>query len=114
VVDRVYLTGLTPLGEQKSEPEAHSVNHGLTEIYRAVVQSKIPTISKHRRALIISVFDGIGALRVALNRLQVPVYLYVSVELDKAGRRCMRRWWPGSFECTDGEQFDGGLEANQG
>ncbi len=88
-------TGLTPLGEQKSEPEAHSVNHGLTDVYRAVVQATIPAISKQKRALIISVFDGIGALRVALDRLQVPVYLYVAVELDKAGRRCMRRWWPG-------------------
>ena len=42
----------------------------------------------------VSLFDGIGALRVAVDALRVPVAGYVSVEICPEARRVVESWFP--------------------
>ena len=51
--------------------------------------------------LAIGLFDGIGALRVALELLNVPVIGYVSVERHEPARRVVERNYPGVIHCAD-------------
>ena len=44
--------------------------------------------------LVVSLFDGIGALRVAVDSLQVPVAGYVSAEISPEARRVVESWFP--------------------
>ena len=44
--------------------------------------------------LVVSLFDGIGALRVAVDALRVPVAGYVSVEICPEARRVVESWFP--------------------
>ena len=49
----------------------------------------------------ISLFDGIGALRVALDCLRVPVAGFVSVELDDHASRVVESYFPDVLRVTD-------------
>ena len=44
--------------------------------------------------LVVSLFDGIGALRVAIDALRVPVAGYVSAEISEDARRVVESWFP--------------------
>ena len=46
------------------------------------------------RILLLSLFDGIGGARRALERLRVMVCLHLSVELDSKAMRVVREAWP--------------------
>ena len=69
-------------------------------IHQAVPQEEL-VVAKNKRILAVSLFDGIAALRVSLNRACAPVFLYVGAEIDPAARRCVRRWLPNLLEYTD-------------
>ena len=45
-------------------------------------------------------FDGLGGLRIALRKLNkyVVVMCYISSEIDKIGKRVVRKHWPGVLE----------------
>ena len=47
--------------------------------------------------LLISLFDGVGTLRVCLDALQVPLAGYVAVEKDPCGRKALESHYP---NCT--------------
>eukprot|EP00435_Cladocopium_sp_Y103_P052374 s1447_g16.t1 len=51
--------------------------------------------------LVISLFDGIGALRVALENLKVPLAGYVAVEKDEKASRVVESHFPSCTFCTD-------------
>ena len=51
--------------------------------------------------LVISLFDGIGALRVALDCLRVPVAGFVSVKLDDHASRVVESYFPDVIRVTD-------------
>ena len=53
------------------------------------------------RILLLSLFDGIGGARRALERIRVMVCLYVSVELDSKAMRVVREAWPEVLERGD-------------
>ena len=44
--------------------------------------------------MVVSLFDGIGALRVAVDALRVPVAGYISVEICPEARRVVGSWFP--------------------
>ena len=46
------------------------------------------------QVLVVSLFDGIGALRVALDALRVPVGGYVSVEISQEANRVVESYFP--------------------
>lgn len=50
---------------------------------------------------VISLFDGIGALRVALDCLRVPVAGFVSVEVDDHASRVVESYFPDVIRVTD-------------
>ena len=58
------------------------------------------------RILVISLFDGVGALMAALTRLKCRVVGYVSCEIDKECKRITRRRWPGVMEFGDVTKVD--------
>ena len=51
-----------------------------------------PEDRKEHRVLVVSLFDGIGALRVALDLLEVDVVGYVSVEKDARAKRVVESY----------------------
>ena len=53
------------------------------------------------QVLVISLFDGIGALRVALDCLRIPVAGYVSVEIDDAASRVVESFFPDAIRVRD-------------
>ena len=50
------------------------------------------------RVVVVSIFDDIGALTVALTRLPCQVVCYVSSEVDREQKKVIRRRWPGVIE----------------
>ena len=53
------------------------------------------------QVLVISLFDGIGALRVALDCLRIPVAGYISVEIDDAASRVVESFFPDVIRIQD-------------
>ncbi|CAK0819938.1 unnamed protein product [Prorocentrum cordatum] len=51
-----------------------------------------------RAVLIVSLFDGVAALAVAMSRLPVDVIGMVCSEIDKPARRVVRLRWPGAAD----------------
>eukprot|EP00435_Cladocopium_sp_Y103_P073845 s126_g45.t1 len=51
--------------------------------------------------LVISLFDGIGALRVALENLKVPLAGYVAIEKDEKASRVVESHFPSCTFCPD-------------
>lgn len=51
--------------------------------------------------LVVSLFDGIGALRVAVDTLRVPVAGYISAEISEEARRVVESWFPEVRHITD-------------
>ena len=71
--------GMTPYGEQASE---------------ALVRGEFPESGIQGGVLGIGAFDGIGALRVALDGLGAPISGYISIESNDAARRVMESAFP--------------------
>ena len=65
-----------------------------------------PEDRKEDRVLVVSLFDGIGALRVALDLLQVDVVGYISVEKDARAKRVVESVFPQAIFVDDVEQVD--------
>lgn len=53
----------------------------------------------------IGLFDGIGALRVAIDLQGVPVCGYISVERNKAAQRVVEAHYPGVWRYDDVERI---------
>ena len=64
------------------------------------------TSTEGPRILVVSVFNDIGALMVALTRLPCQVIGYASSEVDRERKRVIRRRWPGVIELGDIEKVD--------
>ena len=81
------------------------VSHSLTKRGEMVALGHIrgDTIEErtHERVLSIGLFDGIGALRVALDLLNIPCIGHVSVEKAPQGSRVVEAAFPGSVQVPD-------------
>ena len=58
------------------------------------------------QVLVVSLFDGIGSLRVALDCLRVPVAGYISVQIDDAASRVVESFFPDVIRIQDVAQVD--------
>ena len=56
--------------------------------------------------LVVSLFDGVGALRVAVDALRVPVAGYVSAEISESARRVVESWFPEVRHIADVQDID--------
>eukprot|EP00438_Fugacium_kawagutii_P029336 Skav210185 [mRNA] locus=scaffold2101:277240:280722:- [translate_table: standard] len=77
--------GLTPLG---------------AEVAAGGLRGELPMGDRELRVLSIGLFDGIGALRVALEALGVKVLAHVSVEPNKSAQMVVESHYPGTV-CID-------------
>ena len=59
------------------------------------LRGQVPEAKVDGGVLVVGLFDGIGALRVALDTLGVPVLGYISVEKHEPARRVVERHYPG-------------------
>ena len=53
------------------------------------------------RVMVVSLFDGIGAVMCGLSRLRCRIVAYALSEIDKPCRRLVRKRWPGVIELGD-------------
>eukprot|EP00435_Cladocopium_sp_Y103_P015411 s1282_g3.t1 len=56
---------------------------------------------KEMGLLVVSLFDGVGTLRVCLDALSIPLAGYISVEKDEACRRVLESHYPGCLFVSD-------------
>eukprot|EP00438_Fugacium_kawagutii_P036535 Skav217626 [mRNA] locus=scaffold2172:789307:792972:+ [translate_table: standard] len=56
--------------------------------------------------LSVGLFDGIGALRVALEALQVSVLAHISVEVQETAQRVVESHYPGTIKVSDVRDID--------
>ena len=71
-----------------------------------------PEDRSEHRVLVVSLFDGIGALRVALDLLQVDVVGYISVEKDIRAKRVVESVFPQAIFIDEVEQVDDKMVAH--
>ena len=72
-----------------------------TVCFEPAGSSKVTQRSLGPRIFVLSLFDGVGALMVALSRLECTVVGYASCEIDKHCKRLTRTRWPGVVELGD-------------
>ena len=77
----------------------------LTSVGALAVRGKLrgeePSRSEEFQVLVIGLFDGIGALRVAMELQGVSVIGYVSVEKEAGARRVVESHFPGVVHYVD-------------
>jgi hypothetical protein len=84
-------TGLTPYGSLVS---------------KGALRGEVPENRTENMILSVGLFDGIGALRVALDALGVHVLGHVSVEKAEAARRVVEAHYPGTVCVPQVEDID--------
>ena len=73
---------------------------------KALLRGERPEGQHDHRVLSVGLFDGIGALRVALDLLEVEVIGHVSVEVNPHASRVVEAHFPGSLFVSDVSQVD--------
>ena len=125
MVELVRFVGLVPLAfrsfrsdfddmvtasDASSSGGGFCASRGLTPYGAAAassyVRGDLPECDDTCQVLSIGLFDGIAALRVALDVLQAPVAGHVSVECNGAAQRVVEANFPGSLLVEGVEQVD--------
>ena len=68
---------------------------------QATVRGDIAGEEIHSQVLTIGLFDGIGALRVAVDALGVPCIGHISIECSQSASRVVEAHFPGTIFCQD-------------
>ena len=72
----------------------------------ATVRGEVPDEEELCTILSIGLFDGIAALRVALDCLGLPVVGHISIEKDQEARRVVEAYFPETVQVDDVEKVD--------
>ncbi|CAK0833613.1 unnamed protein product [Prorocentrum cordatum] len=98
-------TGLTPLAVQQLRAARQGarpvLGPGRSDLQPARSSPSLPGGRPRPRVLIVSLFDGVAALAVAVSRLPVDIIGMVCSEVDKPARRVVRLRWPGTADWGD-------------
>ncbi|CAK0842826.1 unnamed protein product, partial [Prorocentrum cordatum] len=98
-------TGLTPLAVQQLRAARQGarpvLGPGRGDLQPARSSPSLPGGRPRPRVLIVSLFDGVAALAVAMSRLPVDIVGMVCSEVDKPARRVVRLRWPGTADWGD-------------
>ena len=70
------------------------------------LRGQIPQPLAEHQVLVIGLFDGIGAIRVAMDLQSVPVCGYISVEMNPSARRVVESHYPGVVHHVKVEEID--------
>ena len=73
------------------------------------VRGDVPELHDFEQILTVGMFDGIGALRVACDRMNLPVAGHISIEKDPLGRRVVEANYPDSMFHEDVTTVDNKL-----
>ena len=123
---RAPICDMVTVSDASMEGGGHCRSAGLTEAGRSALQSALqdPTHSfqplgsmqhgRHvhtgaPRVFVVSLFDNIGGLMVALTQLPVFVIGYAAAEHDASCRKLVRKRWPGVLELGPIEQVSSKL-----
>lgn len=98
--------GLTPYGDLVLQGLEERCNDRENVWFKAAGSCSTPVVKAGPRVCVISLFDGIAALMVALSRLQCRVVAFAASEIDKACCRLVRTRWPGVIELGDITKID--------
>ena len=106
-----FLDFRLPVHEQVTCSDASSSGGGIcasvaptalgVQVSQGLLRGELAEIRGDLAVVAIGLFDGIGAFRVALELLGVPVLGYLSVEKQPAGRRVVESHFPGVEVLTD-------------
>ena len=98
---RIPLDGLATASDASTYGGGITVSTGLTEYGRAAARSNVRgdilDSENHCQVLSIGLFDGIAALRVALDCLQISSIGHVSVETSPTASRVVESYFPGTL-----------------
>ena len=72
----------------------------------AAVLPSLPGEKAGPRLFMVSLFDGIGGLRRAAERLSLPVPLCATAEMSAQARRVVTTAWPGTLKFSDARELD--------
>ena len=105
---RVDMHPLVTCSDASSQGGGACVSTGVTP-YGALVaegslRGEVPETRTGEMVLSVGLFDGIGALRVALDLIGCQVIGHISVEKDPAGHRVVETHFPGSIVVTNVEE----------
>lgn len=93
--------GLSDFGEStllKMDRQGHDRE---TVQFQPSGSCQISSKARGPRILVVSLFDGVGAVMAALVRLPCQVVAYAACEIDRACKRLVRTRWPGVIELGD-------------
>lgn len=86
-----HSTGLTPYGQAAAVSQ---------------VRGDVPDYEEACQVLSVGLFDGVGALRVACDFLQLPMAGHISIGSDPGGRRVVEPYFPDSVFHDDVRTVD--------
>ena len=102
---RMSLAEVVTASDASTTGGGVTASKGLTEYGKAAalssVRGDVLGEESHVQVLSIGLFDGIGALRTALDALQVSCIGHISVETSPAASRVVEANFPGSLLCGD-------------
>ena len=102
---RVSLRSDVTASDASTSGGGVTVSRGLSEFGQAASLCKsrgdVMGVENHSQVLTIGLFDGIGALRVALDCLEVSCCGHVSVETSASASRVVEAHFPGSLLISD-------------
>lgn len=102
---RTVLDGHVTASDASTTGGGITVSRHLTALgeaaANATVRGDIAGEEIHSQILTIGLFDGIGALRVAVDCLGVPCLGHVSIECSKGASRVVEARFPGTVFCSD-------------
>ena len=116
LIPLAYMDFRTPISEKVTASDASTTGGGLCVsrqlspygVAASMASCRGDVISQDEvgSILVVSLFDGIGALRVAVDSLQVPVAGYVSAEISPEARRVVESWFPEVIAIEDVQNID--------
>ena len=116
LIPLAYMDFRTPISEKVTASDASTTGGGLCVsrqlspygVAASMASCRGDLISQDEvgSILVVSLFDGIGALRVAVDSLQVPVAGYVSAEISPEARRVVESWFPEVIAIEDVQCID--------
>ena len=97
---RVQMAAQVTASDASSTGGGISCTTGLTDYgvaaEKALVRGEFPELLESTEILTVGLFDGIGALRVAADLLQLPMAGHISVECNPHANRVLESAFPGS------------------
>ena len=95
----VTASDASETGGDHPKYRAHNFRH--SSLLRALVRGELPDNDPEGGIVVISAFDGVGSLRLALDLLNAPVAGYIAIERNPQARRVVESAFPSCIFIED-------------